>query len=133
MAGESPFGSLDYLYMPSRDVAADTRYFTNVLGGECLFAIDDGGARVAMIALGAAPPHILLTDHLETEEPILIYAVDDLAARRDELRARGVVGRSLELPVGPAFSFTGPGLQPVALYEPTRAQVVAGFIGRHDF
>ena len=47
MAGESPFGSLDYLYMPSRDVAADTRYFTNVLGGECLFAIDDGGARAS--------------------------------------------------------------------------------------
>jgi hypothetical protein len=127
------FGSLDYLYMPSRDVAADTRYFTDALGGECQFAIDDGGTRVAMIALGAAPPHILLTDHLETEEPILIYAVDDLASRRDELRAKGVVGRSLELPVGPAFSFTAPGMQRVAIYQPTRAEVLRSFVGRHDF
>ena len=127
------FGSLDYLYMPSRDVAADTRYFADALGGECLFAIDDGGTRVAMIALGVAPPHILLTDHLETEEPILIYAVDDLATRRDELRAKGVVGRSLELPVGPAFSFTAPGMQRVAIYQATRAEVVRSFVGRQDF
>ena len=127
------FGSLDYLYVPSRDVAADTRYFTDALGGECQFAIDDGGTRVAMIALGATPPHILLTDHLETEEPILIYAVDDLASRRDELRAKGVVGRSLELPVGPAFSFTAPGMQRVAIYQPTRAEVLRSFVGRHDF
>lgn len=133
MAGKPLFGSLDYLYMPSRDVAADTRYFTDVLGGECLFAIDDDGTRVAMIGLGAAPPHILLTDHLETEEPILIYVVDDLAVRRDELRAKGVVGRSLELPVGPAFSFTAPGMQRVAVYQPTRAEVLRGFVGRHDF
>ena len=126
-------GSLEYLYMPSRDVAADTRYFTDALGGECLFAIDDGGTRVAMIALGAAPPHILLTDHLETEEPILIYAVDHLASRRDELRAKGVVGRSLELPVGPAFSFTAPGMQRVAIYQPTRAEVLRSFVGQHDF
>src|ERR1700751_376043 len=101
MERKSPFGTLDYLYMPSRDVAADVRYFTDVLGGECLFAIDDGGTRVAMISLGADPPHILLTDHLETHEPIMIYAVDDLDARRTALRERGVVGRSLELPVGP--------------------------------
>lgn len=127
------FGSLDYLYMPSRDVAADKRYFSDALGGECLFAIDDGGTRVAMIALGAAPPHILLTDHLETEEPILIYAVDHLASRRDELRAKSVVGRSLELPVGPAFSFTAPGMQRVAIYQPTRAEVLRSFVGRHDF
>ncbi len=133
MAGKSVFGSLDYLYMPSRDVAADMRYFTDALGGECLFAIDDGGTRVAMVALGAAPPHILLTDHLDTEEPILIYAVDDLTARRDELRGKGVVGRSLELPVGPAFSFTAPGLQRVAIYQPTRVAVARSFIGRHDF
>ena len=26
------FESLDYLYTPSRDVAADVRYFTDVLG-----------------------------------------------------------------------------------------------------
>ena len=133
MEGPSVFGTLEYLYMPSRDVSADVRYFTAVLGAECLFAIDDGGTRVTMISLGASPPHILLTDHLVSQEPILIYSVDDLDARRKALRERGVVGRSLELPVGPAFSFTAPGLQRVAIYEPTRAEVLRHFVGRHDF
>jgi hypothetical protein len=119
--------------MPSLDVAADTRYFTDVLGGECMFAIDDGGTRVAMVSLSADRPQILLTDHLDTREPVLIYSVDDLDARSSALRERGVVGRSLELPVGPAFSFTAPGSQRVAIYEPTRTEVLRHFIGRHDF
>ena len=43
------FESLDYVYMPSRDVAADMAYFTDVLGAHLVFAIDGMGARVAMV------------------------------------------------------------------------------------
>jgi len=49
------FESLDYLYTPSRDVAADVRYFTDVLGGRLAFAIEDMGTRVAMVELNDAP------------------------------------------------------------------------------
>jgi hypothetical protein len=133
MEGLAPFGTLDFLYMPSRDVAADARHFVDVLGGTSVFAIDDGGTRVAMVALGAEPPSVLLTDHLNTDAPILVYRVDDLASQADRLTASGVEGWRLELPMGPAFSFTAPGGQRFALYEPTRPSVVEHFTGRHDF
>jgi hypothetical protein len=42
-----PFEQLDFLYMPSRDVAADAHYWTDVLGGSLIFAVDGMGTRVA--------------------------------------------------------------------------------------
>ena len=119
--------------MPSRDVAADLSYFTDTLGGNVVFAIDDGGTRVAMVALGSEPPRLLLTDHLKTDAPILVFRVEDLAAQVARLRARAVDGWRLELPMGPAFSWSAPGGQRVAIYEPTRVGVVAHFEGRRDF
>ena len=38
-----PFEQLDFIYMPSRDVAADLTWFEGVLGGRVVFAIEDGG------------------------------------------------------------------------------------------
>jgi len=81
-------GRLDYLYTPSTDVAADLRYLVDVLGGEDVFAIEDGGIRVAMVRFGDAPA-ILLTDHLEGDRPIHVFAVDDLDAAGRKLGARG--------------------------------------------
>jgi hypothetical protein len=133
MEGPVPFGTLDYVYMPSRDVAADLRYFADVVGGEVVFAIDDGGTRVAMVSLGAEPPQLLLTDHLDSDAPILVFRVADLAAQVKRLHAQEVEGWRLELPMGPAFSWTAPGGQRVAIYEPTRIGVVGHFVGRHDF
>lgn len=133
MDGSGPFDTLEYVYMPSRDVAADLRYFVDVLGGQPVFAIDDGGTRVAMVTLGAEPPRVLLADHLDSDAPILVYRVNDLDAQLTRLRARNVEGRRLELPMGPAFSFMAPGGQRIALYEATRAGVVEHFVGRSDF
>ena len=45
------FEHLDYVYMPSADVAADLAYFSDVLGGRVVFAIDGMGTRVAMVEL----------------------------------------------------------------------------------
>jgi pimeloyl-ACP methyl ester carboxylesterase len=128
------FGQLDYVYMPSRDVAADVAYFTDVLGGRCVFAIDSMGTRVAMIALSEGPPRLLLAGHLEGETPILVYRVTDLAAASEELRGRGWRdGHGLEIPQGPVRSFVAPGRQRLAIYELTRPGVEASFEGRRDF
>ena len=81
-------GRLEYLYTPSDDVAADLRYLVDVLGGELGFAIEDGGIRVAMVT-SARRPAILLTDHLEGDRPIHLFAVEDLAAAAAELGRRG--------------------------------------------
>jgi hypothetical protein len=126
-------GSLDFLYTPSADVAADLRYLVDILGGEEVFAIEDGGVKVAMVSLAGAPA-ILLTDHLEGDRPIHLFAVADLADTRAELEARGFVPeRSVELPPGPAVTFRTPGGLRMAIYQPIRPFVVESFRGRHDF
>jgi hypothetical protein len=126
-------GSLDFLYTPSSDVAADARYFVEVLGAELGFTIEDGGIRVAMVSFGS-PPAILLTDHLEGDRPVHLYAVDDIAATSAQLEARGWrKDRSVELPPGPAITFHTPGGLRLAIYEPSRPFVVESFRGRRDF
>jgi hypothetical protein len=126
-------GRLDYLYSQSDDVAADLRYFVDVLGGEQVFAIEDGGVRVAMVSLGAAPA-ILLTNHLVGDRPVHVYAVDDLGASTRDLESRGWTrDRAIELPTGPAVTFRTPGGLRFALYEPTRPFVLESFKGRRDF
>ena len=129
-----PFEQLDYIYMPSRDVAADTRHFTDTLGAELVFAIDGMGARVVMLALTESPPYVLLADHVEGHTPILVYRVRDLPSAIKTLEGRGWKrGHGLELPMGPAHSFATPGGQRLAIYERSRAGVVDSFRGRRDF
>lgn len=125
---------LDYLYMPSSDVATDVAWFTDVLGGRLIFAIEGMGTRVAMIELTADPPAIILAGHLEGDQPVLVYRVSSLEATTRELRERGwQQGHSLEIPQGPVQTFVGPGGQRLAIYELTRPGVLASFEGRRDF
>jgi hypothetical protein len=132
--GPPPFIQLDYLYVPSADVASDLEYFTGVLGGELGFAVEGMGARVAMVRLTQDPPHVLLTDHLEGDRPILVYRVEDLDSALSDLKARGwKKGQTLELPMGPCCSFKTPGGQRIAIYEMSRPEVLKHFLGRRDF
>lgn len=129
-----PLEQLDFLYTPSGDVAADLAYFTDVMGGRVVFAIDSMGTRVAAVALSAGPPLILLTDHLEGERAILVYRVKDLDAALGALEARGWKReRLLEIPHGPCCSFRTPGGHRIALYQLTRPEAAAHFDGRRDF
>ena len=74
----TPFQQLDYLYIPSGEVASDVRYLTDVLGARVGFAVEGMGSRVAMVELAEGPPRLLLADHLEGDRPILVYRLDDL-------------------------------------------------------
>jgi hypothetical protein len=133
-AGAAPFDRLDFLYVPSRDVAGDLAFFEDVLGGEVVFAVDSMGTRVAAIRLSEEPPLVLLTDHLEGDRPILVYRVADLDAALAELERRGWRReRTFEIPHGPICSFSAPGGHRVALYQLTRPEVAAHFDGRRDF
>lgn len=129
------FESLDYVYMPSADVAADAAFFTDILGGRLIFAIEGMGTRVAMVALAEGPPRILLAGHLGGDKPILVYRVADLQAAMRQLEARGwTPGQTLEIPQGPVCSFTASGGQRLAIYELSRPGVEeASFAGRRDF
>ena len=97
----APFQQLDFLYIPSRDVATDLVYLTEVLGGRMVFAVEAMGTRVAAVQLTTGPPLALLADHVEGERPILVYRVADLDAALAGLR-RGAGSGS-----GPWRSLTG--------------------------
>jgi hypothetical protein len=130
----APFDQLDFVYMPSRDVEADVAYFTEVLGGRLLFAVEGMGTRVAMLELTDAPPRIMLAGHLEGDRPVLVYRVPNLDEALSTLEARGWErGHRLEIPQGPCYSFTAPGGQRLAIYERSRPDVESHFVGRRDF
>jgi hypothetical protein len=129
-----PFQQLDFVYTPSRDVAADLAYFTQILGGHVVFAVQAMAARVAAIELTPGPPLLLLADHLGGERPILVYRVADLDAALAELEAHGWQRQqTLEIPHGPCCSFRSPGGHQIALYQLTRPEVATHFEGRRDF
>jgi hypothetical protein len=126
--------SLDFLYTPSADVAADVQWFTEVLGAELIFAIDSGGTRVAMLRLGMDTPPLLVTDHLPDDRPIFVYRVASLSDASKGLAERGwKPDRTIELPMGPATTFHAPGGLRLAIYEPSRPFVVDSMAGQRDF
>jgi hypothetical protein len=128
------FEQLDFIYMPSRDVAADVVYFTEVLGAKLTFAVEGMGTRVAMVELTEQPPRLLLAGHLEGERPVMVYRVADLGRAMRELEARGWKrGHTLEIPHGPVCSFTTPDGHRLAIYQLARPEVGEHFEGRRDF
>jgi hypothetical protein len=130
----TPFGSLDFVYTPSRDVAADVRHFTEELGAEAVFAIEGFGARVAMVRLSDGPPAVVLADHVGGERPILVYRVEDLDAAAKTLANRDRnPGPELGMPHGPCYSFELPGGHRLAIYELTRPGADERLSGRFDF
>jgi hypothetical protein len=131
----APFEQLDFIYTPSDDVAADVERFVSTLGAEVGFAIERFGTRVAMVRLADGPPHVLLSEHLGGERPVLVYRVPDLEVAAAELRERGLdPGPELGIPHGPIHSFVVPdSSHRVAIYELTRPERAASLEGRRDF
>jgi hypothetical protein len=128
------FERLDFVYLPSRDVAADIAHYTDGLGAELVFAIEAFGTRVAMLRLSPDPPPLLLAGHLEGDQPVLVYRVADLERTVGELQRRGVeVAVRFEIPHGPGVELANPGPQRVALYELTRPDARERLGGRRDF
>jgi len=129
-----PFERLDFLYMPSPDVAAEVEYFTDVLGARLVFAIEAFGTRVAMVRLTENPPALLLAGHLEGERPILVFRVADLERAVAVVEQRGFeAGERFGIPHGPGCMVDAPGGQRLALYELTRPAAAERLAGRRDF
>jgi catechol 2,3-dioxygenase-like lactoylglutathione lyase family enzyme len=128
------FEQLDFLYMPSRDVAHDLAFYTEILGAEIVFAIERFGTRVAQIKLTDEGPRLLLAEHVEGDAPVLGYRVPELDATVAELERRGLdVEARFEIPYGPCAAFRAPGGGRLAVYELVRPEVEARLAGRHDF
>jgi hypothetical protein len=126
-------GSLDFVYVPSRDVASDLAYWVDRVGAEVVFAIERFDTRVAMLELGAGPGFVL-AQHLEGEAPVFLYRVEDLEAEVDRLTHDGAaVSEPFGFPYGQAVEIHGPGPQRVAIYERNEAERGASLRGRRDF
>ena len=127
------FLSLDFLYVPSRPPGPVVAYYTDVLGGTLMFHIKKMGTEVAAVKLSDVGPLVLLAEHLEGNLPILIYRVENLQRAMGEMeRRKWKRGEVFEIPQGPCCTFTAEGGQRLAIYELTRPEVAAHFMGRFD-
>ncbi len=130
----SLFESLDFVYAPSRDVAADLALYRDAFGAEVVFAIEAFGTRVAMIRLARSGPPLLLAGHLEGETPVLVYRVADFETGLAELADRGAeIEASFGIPHGPCATVHTPEGQRIAVYELTRPEADERLAGRADF
>ena len=123
------FDRLDFVYQPSRDVAADLTYYVERLGAEVVFTIERFETRVAMLRVSEDGPHLLLAQHLDGDAPVLVYRVDDLAAARERFPA----AEPFEFPFGDGLLLSSPIPQRIAVYETTQAERGASLAGRRDF
>jgi hypothetical protein len=125
--------SLDFIYMPSRDPAAELDWFATALAADVVFAIEAFGTRVAMLQ-PAAGPAMLLAGHLEGERPIFVFRVESLDAATDDLQASGAtVSEEFGIPHGPVREIEAPGGHRLAIYELTRPETAEGLRGRRDW
>ena len=127
------FESLDFVYVPAPRFRESIKYYTKVLDGELLWKIHAYGVWVACIKLSDKEPYILLADHIEKKDMMLIYRVNNLDKAASELRLRGWrEEKSLEIPNGPCKTFRDPADNAIVMYQNRRPHVMEEFKGRID-
>jgi predicted enzyme related to lactoylglutathione lyase len=126
--------SLDYLYLPARDIDTSIKFYTEILGGELLWRVRDGSTWVAAVRLAESAPTVLLANHLEPGSGLLVYRVTDLEAMQRALTERGwsIEGERFEIPQGPCVIFRDPAGQRLAAYQLTRPFMNTHFEDRFD-
>ncbi|MCI0559727.1 MAG: VOC family protein [Nitrososphaera sp.] len=129
------FESLDFLYVPAPDIESSVRYYTDVLGGELLWKINAFGVWVACIKLtkDSGKPYVLLANHIQSKDVMLIYRVANHENAVAELSSKGWKEESrIEIPPGPCSTFRDPAGNALVIYENVRPNVMLEFKGRID-
>ena len=126
------FLSLDYLYVPARDIEASIRYYTDQLRGELVWKIHAFNAWVAAVRLSPTGPLVLLADHLHGDTSILSYRVEQLETSVAALRVRGWIPESCEIPNGPCYTFSRSDGSTTGHLRNHRPEVNREFAGRID-
>jgi catechol 2,3-dioxygenase-like lactoylglutathione lyase family enzyme len=139
------FKSLDFLYVPAPNIEASVKYYTEVLEGELLWKIHAYGVWVACISLKKSgnttekpkdiSPYILLADHLNKNDVMLIYQVENLDNAIKYLKSKGwkeEEGDRIEIPPGPCCAFRDPAGNALVIYENARPFFMKEFKGRVD-
>ena len=121
------FESLDFIYVPSTDVAKDLAFYTRRARMARWSSRSSASGRVwPEVGLGGGPGRgSLLAEHLEGEAPVFVYRVADLEQALESLEKRGLEPEArFEIPPGPCAEFRSPGGQRWAIYELTRPERV---------
>ena len=128
------FKSLDFLYVPAPDIEASIRYYTLVLGGELLWKIHAYGVWVACVSVSQSQaPYILLADHIERNDMMLIYQVENLDTAIKQLTSKGWKEENkFEIPPGPCCTFRDPAGNALVIYENKRPFIMQEFRGKID-
>jgi predicted enzyme related to lactoylglutathione lyase len=128
------FRSLDFLYVPAPDIEASVNFYTKVLGGELLWKMHAYGVWVACIALSKAEvPHVLLADHIQKNDVMLIYQVESLENAIAQLKSKGWKEENrIEIPPGPCCTFRDPAGNALVIYENKRPHIMQEFKGKID-
>lgn len=128
------FESLDFLYVPAPDIESSVRYYTHVLGGRLVWKIHAYGVWVACIILSNnEKPYVLLADHIQKKDMMLIYRVASLDNASAELHSKGWHEENrIEIPPGPCSTFRDPAGNALVIYENVRPFVMQEFEGKID-
>lgn len=126
--------SLDFLYVPAPDIESSVKYYTDVLGGELLWKINDSGVWVACVRLAnRSEPYVLLANHIPAKDVMMIYSVKNLEKAASTLKSNGWKEiAKLEIPPGPCYTFRDPAGNAIVIYENTRPFVMDHFKSRTD-
>jgi catechol 2,3-dioxygenase-like lactoylglutathione lyase family enzyme len=127
------FESLDFLYVPAPDIEASVQYYTKVLGGRLQWKIHAYGVWVACVKLAKGKPYVLLADHIDRKDMMLIYRVVDLDDAAAKLRSMGWKEENrVEIPPGPCCTFRDPAGNALVIYESVRPFIMQEFKGKID-
>jgi catechol 2,3-dioxygenase-like lactoylglutathione lyase family enzyme len=128
------FESLDFLYVPAPDIESSVRYYTQVLGGRLAWKIHAYGVWVACVVLSSnEKPYVLLADHIQKKDMMLIYRVASLDDASAELRSKGWHEENrIEIPPGPCSTFRDPAGNALVIYENARPFIMQEFEGKID-
>jgi predicted enzyme related to lactoylglutathione lyase len=127
------FESLDFLYVPAPDIEASVQYYTKALGGRLQWKIHAYGVWVACVKLSRGKPYVLLADHIDRKDVMLIYRVADLDDAAAKLKSRGWKEENrIEIPPGPCCTFRDPAGNALVIYENVRPFIMQEFKGKID-
>lgn len=126
--------SLDFLYVPAPDIESSVKYYTQVLGGELLWKIHAYGVWVACVALSKnEKPYVLLADHIQKNDVMLLYKVENLDDAIAHLKSKGWKEENrIEIPPGPCCTFRDLAGNALVIYENKRPYIMQEFKGKID-
>lgn len=115
--------ALAYLYCGSGDVDNDLGFYRDGLGAELMWRFGEEETTVAAVRLGNGPP-VLLATHRPVPSVLPIWAVDNLDAAMESLKASGWSGpeHRVEIPDGPCSVLKDPSGNEIGLLQRTRPE-----------